>query len=54
MEFILPRSLIFQVAVWSGVNVAGIPLDEVNPVIGDDAGKDTENWDEIHQTVIDR
>ncbi|KAJ8964833.1 hypothetical protein NQ314_004596 [Rhamnusium bicolor] len=39
-----------SVAVWSGVNVAGVNLRELNPAIGTD--KDPENWKQIHQDVI--
>ncbi|KAL3275193.1 hypothetical protein HHI36_019962 [Cryptolaemus montrouzieri] len=40
-----------SVAVWSGVNVAGVRLRELNP----DAGTETddENWKEIHKQVVD-
>ncbi|CAD6197711.1 unnamed protein product [Caenorhabditis auriculariae] len=41
-----------SVAVWSGVNVAGVTLHDVNPNIGEKA--DNENWEaDIHQRVID-
>ncbi|VDK19192.1 unnamed protein product [Anisakis simplex] len=41
-----------SVAVWSGVNVAGVPLSEVVPDLG---GKtDNEHWEqEIHKKVVD-
>uniref|UniRef100_A0A915CXI7 L-lactate dehydrogenase n=1 Tax=Ditylenchus dipsaci TaxID=166011 RepID=A0A915CXI7_9BILA len=40
-----------SVAVWSGVNVAGVSLSNVNPEIGET--DDTENWEvDIHQKVI--
>lgn len=38
------------VAVWSGVNVAGVRLNEINPKIGTPA--DTENWEDIHKKVV--
>ncbi|XP_067012646.1 L-lactate dehydrogenase [Anabrus simplex] len=39
-----------SVAVWSGVNVAGVRLREINPDIGTE--KDTENWEEMHKQVV--
>ncbi|KAJ1355660.1 L-lactate dehydrogenase A chain [Parelaphostrongylus tenuis] len=41
-----------SVAVWSGVNVAGVTLSNVRPDIG--SPKDSEHWEqEIHKKVID-
>ncbi|XP_010188799.1 PREDICTED: L-lactate dehydrogenase B chain isoform X2 [Mesitornis unicolor] len=40
-----------SVAVWSGVNVAGVSLQELNPDMGSD--KDSENWKEVHKQVVD-
>ncbi|XP_045464066.1 L-lactate dehydrogenase isoform X1 [Harmonia axyridis] len=40
-----------SVAVWSGVNVAGVCLRELNPEAG--TAKDEEKWKEIHKQVID-
>ncbi|XP_009075708.1 PREDICTED: L-lactate dehydrogenase B chain isoform X2 [Acanthisitta chloris] len=40
-----------SVAVWSGVNVAGVCLQELNPAMGTD--KDAENWKEVHKQVVD-
>ncbi|XP_044766496.1 L-lactate dehydrogenase isoform X2 [Coccinella septempunctata] len=40
-----------SVAVWSGVNVAGVRLRELNPEAG--AQNDKEKWNEIHKQVID-
>lgn len=40
-----------SVAVWSGVNIAGVRLRELNPNIG--TTEDPENWEEVHQKVID-
>lgn len=40
------------VAVWSGVNVAGVPLQELNPAMGTD--KDCENWKDLHKQVVER
>ncbi|CAH1119601.1 unnamed protein product [Phaedon cochleariae] len=39
-----------SVPVWSGVNVAGVRLKEVNPAIGTE--NDPEKWKQIHQDVI--
>ncbi|KAF2879934.1 hypothetical protein ILUMI_26263 [Ignelater luminosus] len=39
-----------SVAVWSGVNVAGINLQLINPSIGTD--DDTDKWIDIHKKVI--
>ncbi|XP_066142064.1 L-lactate dehydrogenase isoform X1 [Euwallacea fornicatus] len=39
-----------SVAIWSGVNVAGVRLREINPSIGTD--NDPENWKDIHRQVI--
>uniref|UniRef100_A0A8C1GWN0 L-lactate dehydrogenase n=1 Tax=Cyprinus carpio TaxID=7962 RepID=A0A8C1GWN0_CYPCA len=40
-----------SVPVWSGVNVAGVSLQKLNPDIGTD--KDSENWKEAHKMVVD-
>ncbi|KAM5263053.1 L-lactate dehydrogenase B chain isoform 2-T2 [Ctenodactylus gundi] len=40
-----------SVAVWSGVNVAGVSLQELNPEIGTD--NDSENWKEVHKMVVE-
>lgn len=40
------------VPVWSGVNVAGVSLQGLNPDMGTD--KDKENWKEVHKQVVDR
>ncbi|KAG8522420.1 L-lactate dehydrogenase A-like 6B [Galemys pyrenaicus] len=39
-----------SVPVWSGVNVAGVPLKELNPHIGTD--RDPEHWNNVHKEVI--
>lgn len=39
-----------SVPVWSGVNVAGVRLAEINPSIGTDA--DTEKWGDLHHQVV--
>uniref|UniRef100_A0A2K6GA71 L-lactate dehydrogenase B chain n=1 Tax=Propithecus coquereli TaxID=379532 RepID=A0A2K6GA71_PROCO len=38
-------------AVWSGVNVAGVSLQELNPEMGTD--NDSENWKEVHKMVVE-
>lgn len=40
----------FSVPVWSGVNVAGTRLRDINPTAG--LENDRENWTEIHKEVI--
>lgn len=42
----------FPVAVWSGVNVAGVNLKDINPHIGEEG--DPENWRALHKKVVDR
>lgn len=42
--------LLLPVPVWSGVNVAGVRLRELNPTIGTDA--DPEKWNELHSEVV--
>ncbi|KAM7330811.1 hypothetical protein ACRRTK_010000 [Alexandromys fortis] len=39
------------VPVWSGVNVAGVPLKSLNPALGTDA--DQEQWKKIHNQVVE-
>lgn len=39
-----------SVPVWSGVNIAGVRLREVNPAIGTDA--DPEKWSDLHKDVV--
>lgn len=39
-----------SVPVWSGVNIAGVPLKDVNSHIGTD--KDPEHWKNVHKDVI--
>ncbi|KAJ8922399.1 hypothetical protein NQ315_004344 [Exocentrus adspersus] len=39
-----------SVAVWSGVNIAGVNLRDINPKIGTD--DDPENWKELHKEVV--
>ncbi|XP_012369558.2 L-lactate dehydrogenase A-like 6B [Octodon degus] len=39
-----------SVPVWSGVNIAGVPLKDLNAAIG--TGKDPEQWENVHKEVI--
>lgn len=38
------------VPVWSGVNVAGVRLRELNPLVGTD--QDPEKWNALHDEVV--
>lgn len=40
-----------SVPVWSGVNIAGVRLREINPNVGTDA--DPENWKDLHKQVVE-
>ena len=40
------------VAVWSGVNVSGVSLQELNPALG--TAEDPEDWEQIHKDVVSR
>lgn len=40
------------VPVWSGVNVAGVSLQGLNPDMGTD--KDKDEWKNVHKMVVDR
>ncbi|MBN3277708.1 LDHA dehydrogenase, partial [Polyodon spathula] len=40
-----------SVPVWSGVNVAGVSLKNLNPGMGTD--EDKENWKEVHKQVVE-
>lgn len=43
--------LLRPVPVWSGVNVAGVSLQSLNPQMG--AEGDSENWKDVHKKVVD-
>lgn len=45
-------SAFFVVPVWSGVNIAGVNLKDLNPEIGSD--NDPEKWKEVYQKVVNR
>lgn len=40
-----------SVPVWSGINVAGVGLQKLNPDIG--SPEDKENWKDVHKMVVD-
>ncbi|XP_068930107.1 L-lactate dehydrogenase A chain-like [Petaurus breviceps papuanus] len=40
-----------SVPLWSGVNLASVSLNNVNPQIGTDA--DPENWKDVHKQVVE-
>ncbi|ELW65411.1 L-lactate dehydrogenase B chain [Tupaia chinensis] len=40
-----------SVAVWNGVNVAGVSLQELNTEMGTD--NDSKNWKEVHKMVVE-
>ncbi|XP_004683053.1 PREDICTED: L-lactate dehydrogenase C chain isoform X2 [Condylura cristata] len=40
-----------SVPLWSGVNVAGVPLKTLNPQLGTDSDKD--QWKNIHKQVVE-
>ncbi|KHJ39986.1 lactate/malate dehydrogenase, alpha/beta protein [Trichuris suis] len=46
------NSALHIVAVWSGMNIAGVTLKNLNPKIGEN--DDPEKWKELHRKVIDR
>lgn len=41
---------IFLVPLWSGVNIAGVRLSELNPKIG--GSDDPEKWSDLHRDVV--
>ena len=40
------------VAVWSGVNVAGVRLSDMDPKVG--TGENSDKWVKVHHEVINR
>lgn len=50
-HFAHPVPFFLTVPVWSGVNVAGVSLQTLNPQMGTDA--DSENWKAVHKLVVD-
>lgn len=51
ISFMAVTCLFLTVPVWSGVNVAGVSLQSLNPKMG--AEGDSENWKEVHKLVVD-
>ena len=45
-------TVFFVVPVWSGVNIAGVNLKDLNPEIGNE--NDPENWGEVYKKVVNR
>lgn len=43
--------LFLTVPVWSGVNVAGVSLQGLNPQMGGEG--DSEHWKDVHKMVVD-
>ena len=41
-----------SVAVWSGVNIAGVRLRDINAELGSDGDK--EHWEDLHRQVVQR
>ncbi|XP_045412961.1 L-lactate dehydrogenase A-like 6B [Lemur catta] len=39
-----------SIPIWSGVNIAGVPLKDLNSDIGTD--KDPEQWENVHKKVV--
>ncbi|XP_006892134.1 PREDICTED: L-lactate dehydrogenase C chain [Elephantulus edwardii] len=40
-----------EIPLWSGVNVAGVPLKSLNPNLGSDSDK--EQWKNVHRQVVE-
>ena len=51
LYFIYHFCVFLTVPVWSGVNVAGVSLQGLNPQMGTE--DDGENWKAIHKEVVD-
>lgn len=41
----------FSVPVWSGLNVAGVRVRDINPLVGTD--EDPEHWEQVHKKVVE-
>ena len=41
-----------SVPVWSSVNIAGTRLRDMCPTAGEEPERDSENWGQIHQDVV--
>lgn len=48
----LPLLLSPTVPVWSGVNIAGVRLRDLNPLVG--TSEDPEKYNEMHKEVVNR
>lgn len=46
----IPIMVSFSVVVWSGLNVSGVRLVDLNPKIGTE--EDPERWVDVHKQVI--
>ena len=44
--------VVFVVPVWSGVNIAGVKLSDLNPDLGSES--DPEKWEDVHKKVVNR
>lgn len=52
LNFLITITCIFLIVpVWSGVNVAGVSLQALNPKMGVEG--DAENWKGVHKMVVD-
>lgn len=49
--WLLTSLYVSLVPVWSGVNVAGVSLQSLNPSMGSEG--DSEHWKEVHKLVVD-
>lgn len=45
-------AIVFAVPVWSGVNIAGVRLRDLNPLVG--TAEDPEKYNEMHKEVVNR
>ena len=45
-------TVVFAVPVWSGVNIAGVRLRDLNPLVG--TAEDPEKYNEMHKEVVNR
>lgn len=44
--------VLLAVPVWSGVNIAGVRLRDLNPMVG--TSEDPEKYNEMHKDVVNR
>lgn len=45
------RFYVFIVPVWSGMNIAGVKLRDLNPLAG--MAGDADNWQDVHKQVVE-